>query len=246
MSRNYELLLQSKREQELFHRVGEQAQATPRKRSKLDLETLGREEEIKLVQRVFLLPGPNAPHTVVFSGLEHRCGCTRISTRVSEILAAHMTGAICIVDANLRSPGLHQHFRVDNKRGLVEAVTTPGPIRDFAQRLPGGDLWVLTRGFHATDSCSVLTSEGLRSRLTELRAEFKHVLIDAPPAGLYTDAALLGQLADGVILVLEANSTRRKIARICKESLDTAKVPLLGAVWNNRTFPIPEALYNRL
>jgi Mrp family chromosome partitioning ATPase len=49
-----------------------------------------------------------------------------------------------------------------------------------------------------------------------------------------------------VVVVVGAHSTRRETARKAKESLDAAHVHLLGTVLNNRTFPIPEALYRRL
>jgi Mrp family chromosome partitioning ATPase len=53
-------------------------------------------------------------------------------------------------------------------------------------------------------------------------------------------------LADGVVLVLEANSTRRVTAKKAKQALEAANVRILGTVLNNRTFPIPEGLYRRL
>jgi Mrp family chromosome partitioning ATPase len=82
--------------------------------------------------------------------------------------------------------------------------------------------------------------------MAELREKFDYVLIDAPPISSYVDAVLLGQIADGVILVVEANSTRRETARMVKETFEGANVKLLGAILNNRTFPIPEALYRKL
>jgi len=82
--------------------------------------------------------------------------------------------------------------------------------------------------------------------MKELRAEFDYVLVDAPPVNLYADAILLGQLADGVVLVVQANSTRRETARKVKETLQAAKVNLLGTVLDKRTFPIPEPFYRRL
>jgi Mrp family chromosome partitioning ATPase len=57
---------------------------------------------------------------------------------------------------------------------------------------------------------------------------------------------LLSRWTDGVVLVLEANATRRDAARRVKEILDAAKVSVLGVVLNNRTFPIPDVLYRRL
>ena len=43
----------------------------------------------------------------------------------------------------------------------------------------------------------------------------------APHVNLYADTALLGKLADGVVLVVQANSTHREVARKAKESLDS-------------------------
>jgi Mrp family chromosome partitioning ATPase len=62
----------------------------------------------------------------------------------------------------------------------------------------------------------------------------------------YSDGVALGQLADGVVLVLEANSTRREAAAKVTENLRAAQIKILGAVLNKRTFPIPGFLYHRL
>ena len=72
------------------------------------------------------------------------------------------------------------------------------------------------------------------------------ILIDAPPINTYVDAALLGRMADGLVMIVQANHTRREAAQRAKEILDAAGVRVLGAVLNKRTFPIPEFLYRRL
>jgi Mrp family chromosome partitioning ATPase len=76
--------------------------------------------------------------------------------------------------------------------------------------------------------------------------KFSHILIDAPPINAYADAALLGRLADGLVMVVEANKTRREAARRAKDILGVAGVRLLGVVLNKRRFPIPAAVYRRL
>jgi capsular exopolysaccharide synthesis family protein len=154
-----------------------------------------------------------------------------------------VNASVCVVDANLRTPFLHKYFRRDNLSGLSDAVLQSGPVRNFAHQVNGGKLWLITCGSKTTDPHSLLTSDGLRSRLSELRAEFDYVLVDGPPVNLYADTTLLGKLADGVVLVVQANSTHREAARKAKESLDSANVRLLGVVLNKRTFPIPGALY---
>jgi Mrp family chromosome partitioning ATPase len=72
------------------------------------------------------------------------------------------------------------------------------------------------------------------------------VLIAAPAASANPHTVLLGKGADGVILVLESQLTRRETARALKQSLAEASVQLLGAVLNNHAHPIPDRFYNML
>jgi len=72
------------------------------------------------------------------------------------------------------------------------------------------------------------------------------VLVDVAALGDANDAVLLGCGGDGVVLVLKANTSRRESARKAVQDLQTAKVRVLGAVLNQRTFPIPESIYRKL
>jgi Mrp family chromosome partitioning ATPase len=83
------------------------------------------------------------------------------------------------------------------------------------------------------------------SFLSLLRNQFDFILIDA---GVVMDVATLqvAQQSDGLVLVIEANTTRRERAARAKEVLAESQISLLGAVLNNRTFPIPENVYQRL
>lgn len=210
-----------------------------------DLDAIAREEEFKLVQRVFRAADGRSPQVVLFSGVESGAACASICARTSEILAAQPEASVCIVDADFRSPCLHKFFGLENSKGLSEAVQESGPIRDFAQKVAERNLWMISSGRAAAPLSVSLVSERLHARMTELRAEFKHVVIQSAPMGLDSDPMLLSRWTDGVVLVVEANSTRRDIARRVKESLDVADVRMLGVVLNNRTFPIPDVLYRR-
>jgi capsular exopolysaccharide synthesis family protein len=247
MSRNFELLQQAGKAHEVFPGLRSAAMPTYGRRAGLYLKAMMAESEgIKLAQRLFLLPGSEAPRLVVFCGVETGDGSSWICVRASESLASQVKASVCVVDANWRAPLLHEYFRRDNSKGLADAILESGPIRNYAHRLNGGNLWVITCGSRTTDPPALLNSDRLPPRLAELKAEFDYVLIDAPPVNLYAEAALLGKLADGVVLVVQANSTHRQVARKAKESLDSAKVRLLGSVLNKRTFPVPESLYRKL
>jgi Mrp family chromosome partitioning ATPase len=205
------------------------------------------DEIMKLVQQVFVLPsGDQAPGAIAFCALDKGAGCSWVCARVSEMLAEQVPGRVCIVDANLRSPSLHEHFRIGKGAGFSDAMKSAAPIREFVRPSWNSHLWFMSAGAVASEPNRVLNPARLHARFAELRAEFDYVLVDTAPMGSHADALLLGQLTDGVVLVVGSNVTRRETARIAKESLEAARIPVLGAVLNKRTYPIPEALYQRL
>jgi capsular exopolysaccharide synthesis family protein len=211
-----------------------------------DLDQIGDEECLRLVQTVFLSAGAAAPRVVMFAGIDPGNGCSHVCARVAESLATNIAGSVCIVDANLRTPSMPEFFGVTNHHGLTDSLRATGSIRGFAKKLHIDNLWLLSCGSLAADSSTLLNSQLLKSRIAELRNEFDYVLIDSPALNTYSDAIVVGQLSDGMVLVIEANSTRRDAATRIAENLRSRQVRVLGAVLNKRTYPIPEALYHLL
>ena len=246
MSKNFEMMQKAEQDQEIFLDLNEgKGSANGHKPARVS-DRITKEDTVKLVQRLFLLPSAAAPRMVVFSGIDRGDGCTSICARAAEALSGMIEGSCCLVDANLRSPGVHEYFQIKNRQGLSESLARIGPLRDFAQQIYGRKLWVMTAGIMSTDPSELLNSERLTARLAELREEFSHVLIDASPVNLFGDAASLGKQSDGAVLVLNSSSTRREAARKGKRVFEDAGVAVLGAVLNRRTFPIPQGLYGRL
>lgn len=247
MSRNFDILL---REMPDPMRAGAAAAPNAREggtsRSRDPLAAID-DEITKFVQQVFLLhEGKHATTAVTFCGVNRGDGCSWVCVRASEALSEQVPGRVCIVDANFRSPSLHEHFRVEKGEGLADAMKNSTPIETFARPAWSSHLWLVSAGGTGSGPNGAPNLARLRLRISELRAEFDYVLVDAPPVGSCGDGALLGQLTDGVVLVVGCNSTRRETARAAKESLEAAGVPILGTVLNRRTYPIPEALYRRL
>lgn len=246
MSKNFEVLLRAEQETELFTPVAIAQEIPEYGRTPVYIDPAVHEEEVKLVQRVFLLPGCGAPHMVVFCAVEHADGAAGICARAAENLARQTTSRVCVIDANFHSPFLHHYFAVDNRRGFSNAVLEAGPIGEFICRLPESNLSLLPAGSRCGDAPGIWQSERLRTRVAELRDEFSYVLFYGPPASFQIDSTLLGRLADGAVVIVESGITRRETARKVTKSMAAANVRILGAVMNNRTFPIPEYLYRKL
>jgi Mrp family chromosome partitioning ATPase len=246
LSRNFDILQRASVQQPYSHGGLVDYTVLEPARPELNPQALSRAELVKLVQRVFLLPDSTGRKVVTFVGVQEGTGCSSICAGAAEALAAQVDGPVCLVDANLRSPGLHHYFNVQNLKGFSDAVFSSAALDEFLQKLPGGKLTLLPAGSKGARLRTALKSEQLRARLVQLRGQFEFVLIDAPAMNRSADAVLISKLADGAVLVLESDATRREVARTAKESFESAGVRLLGAVLNKRTFPIPRFLYERL
>lgn len=249
MSRNFELLQNAGKSLDVFEPEAD-SQAAPLpvcdEAAPARLEGSERDEIARLINRVFLA-GTGARRGVVFMGAEAGTGCSRICAHAAKFLGSTAAGgSVCVVDANLRTPSLHEHFGLDNHYGLTDALLHGGPIRKYTRRLAGGKLVLLTVGSSVDSGQMLLGSQQMQARMSELQQEFDYVLIDIPPLGLCSDAVTLAKMSDGAILIVKAHSTRREVAQQVVKELKSAGVRLLGAILNERRFPIPEPLYHRL
>jgi Mrp family chromosome partitioning ATPase len=242
MSRNYEILRQTGKEGALFGTAANEDTPVELKRRAEGLDDRSREEILKLVQRIFLSSAVGVPRVVVFSGVERFNGCTWVCARTAEVLASQVRTPVCVVDGNVRFPALSRQFSLNGSRKFADSA----PLREIARKLDGVNLWVVPSYLFSAAHRIFLNSDRLQARLVELKSEFSFVLIDTPPVNSFADAAVLGRMSDGVVLVLEANATRRDSARRAKENLESASVQVLGAVLNKRTYPIPNTLYHKL
>ena len=245
MSKNFEFL-QRVEKNDFFKLPAEPAPAPQKAHAAIPLRKTPPETEIaKLVQRLFSQSSKGSgPRVVSFSGIARDDRSSWICARAGEILAEQADTSVCLVEANLWSPQLHVQLAAANQIGLAEALSTKGPIRNFGKPIYGENLWLIPSGLVKPGFYPSL--EHYRERLAELREEFDYILLSAPALSRETEATFLGQLADGLVLIVEANQSRRETVRRAKEQLESAQVRLLGAVLDQRTFPIPEGLYRRL
>jgi Mrp family chromosome partitioning ATPase len=251
MSKNFELLYQAGKAAEMLHADVEPAEpaALPEVSTSvasLRIDGMARDEVSKLVHRLFFLPGPEAPRHVVFTSTDPGHGCTWMCAHVGEVLASQTTGSVCLVDCNPFSSSLHREFNMENHHGLSDALVGDDAVRGYAKQTARHNLWLVSCGSSRETSERLLTSDRMRARMSQLRAQFDYVLMDVAALNISNHGMVLGGLSDGVVLVLKANSARRDSARENIQQLQASNVNVLGAVLNQRTFPIPEGIYTRL
>jgi len=215
---------------------------------RFEMEARQLEELTKLVRGVFLEPGAESNlavsnRTVVLASSESGNGCSWICARVGELLASLVAGRVCLVDANFGRATLHEHFGVSNHHGLLDALQEEGSIGGYVSQLSRRNLALVSAGSdlsagrsdrspNRSPDRSLAASERMRQRLQQMRADFDYVLVDGASLDVGDESIALGKMADGMVLVLKAHSTRKERTRDRVQDLQSAGVRILGAVLN--------------
>jgi protein-tyrosine kinase len=189
-----------------------------------------------LVHNLFELraAGDTNVRRVLFTSVDDSRGSAEIAPRIGEALAARANGSVCLADLDLHRPTLHHRFQLEGHTGFSDAVLEPGPLRACAHRAPSiANLWLMPAGLPTLDARPVLGDPDTHPRLRELLDTFDYVIAYTAPIGLHPDATLLGPIFDGVVLVVDANTTKPEVVRAAAETLERAKARLLGTVLNN-------------
>lgn len=164
------------------------------------------EEYRRLASGLHLAQAENGLRALMVSSAMPRDGKTLTSTNLALTLSESYKRRVLLIDADLRRPSLHEVFRVSNTVGLADCLRTDGLSAPPMIQV-SGHLTVLPAGPADYSPMAGLTSETMRTIITQAREQFDWVIVDTPPVGLISDASLMASLVDGVLLVIGAGST---------------------------------------
>jgi len=145
---------------------------------------------------------------------------------------AQVENNVLILDCDLRSPAQHEVFGLRNLYGIVDVLAGERELQEVWQGpLPG--LKMIAAGPIPLNPAELLSSSRFAELIGQVRERFDFVLIDSPPVGPTSDAAILSTRADGVLFVLDAQITPEWTVRRSLSSLHTVGANVLGTVMNN-------------
>ncbi|MFI7029658.1 polysaccharide biosynthesis tyrosine autokinase [Microbispora rosea] len=139
---------------------------------------------------------------------------------------------VVLVDADLRRPSVPRYLGIEGGTGLTDVLIERARLHDVIQTWGQPGLSVLPSGRIPPNPSELLGSRGMRSVLAQLTEEYDMVIIDAPPLLPVTDAAALGAICDGALLVVRHGRTRREQVLRAGELLSSINARLVGTVLN--------------
>jgi capsular exopolysaccharide synthesis family protein len=137
-----------------------------------------------------------------------------------------------VIDADLRRPAIASYFGLEGAAGLTTVLSGRATFTDLVQTWGDSTLDILTAGVLPPNPSELLSARAMATLVEDVADIYDVVLIDSPPALSIADAAILGRLGDGALVVADAAQVRRPQLQQTIQSLQTAGVPVLGAVLN--------------
>ncbi|HEX2851419.1 MAG TPA: CpsD/CapB family tyrosine-protein kinase, partial [Acidimicrobiales bacterium] len=177
--------------------------------------------------------------TLAVVSVEPGAGKTFIALNLARETAA-LEVPVVLVDGDLRRPIVHERLGIQRVPGLADALTGASTI-DACGRVIEGWLRVVPAGREVADPAGLFGGRELRS-LTEGMAGAELIVFDTPAGGLFADALAIASQCDATLLVIDAQSTRRRPVRHLIENLRQVGAQPIGVVLN-RTEPTPRPSY---
>ncbi|WP_349410865.1 CpsD/CapB family tyrosine-protein kinase [Pseudalkalibacillus sp. SCS-8] len=150
------------------------------------------------------------------------------------VVMAQQGKRVLLIDADLRKPTAHYTFRVSNAKGLTNVLTRQVNLLDAVSLTEVDRLHILPSGPVPPNPAELLGSRMMQELTKEALDEFDMVIFDTPPVLAVTDAQILANTCDGVVLVVGSGVTEKDAAQKSKELLVAAKAKLLGVVLNRK------------
>ncbi|MCE7040508.1 polysaccharide biosynthesis tyrosine autokinase [Dyadobacter sp. CY312] len=151
--------------------------------------------------------GDGTCRTIMFTSSIGGEGKSFISINLAASLA-FSDKRVILLGMDLRKPSLHERLELSNKKGVSNYMVGQTNLDDLIHSTgvhPKFD--VMVSGPLPPNPSELLGNGRLTQLLAELKERYDYILIDSPPYGLVTDAALIAEHVDATLYVVRYNYT---------------------------------------
>ena len=194
------------------------------------------EEYRSVRQRIHSLRRAREIRSIVVTSALAGEGKTTTAINLAHSFGLEAEANTCLVDCDMRAPGVHHALPTPPALGLVELLDGDAKLEDVLIRLDGTRLSVLPVRALPTQPSELLASRKMSELLDELHTRFDTVVLDAPPIAGLPDATALVDLCDAALLVVAAQMTQRDEIDAALDRIDRTKI--LGTVFNRFGNPV--------
>lgn len=206
---------------------------------------LGSPELVDTVRRIYTLCGyergqAGAGQALAVTSSVEREGKSSIARALAIAIAQDHDSDVLLLECDLVRPSLSSDFGLGEAPGLVEVLSGEVDLAEGLHRSALPNLWILPGGGAHDSPSRLLRSMAMDAVIQEARTRFSHIIVDLPAVLRSSDAAVLAQLVDGVVLVVKTGSTDQRAVQQSLQLLAGAQ--LHGIVLNRWRSRIPKII----
>jgi len=175
--------------------------------------------------------GQHGHKTIMLTCSQAGAGVTAVAANLAASLAAQGK-RVLVIDANFSRPGLHQAFQQPLSPGLVDVLEGDCPPERAIVDVDGHGLFLLPAGSTAAAFPEMLERKTFADLLSKAAERYDVVLIDTPPAFVASEAKLVAQRVDGIVVVARAAADKRGMLGRLMRELEGQRARVLGVVLN--------------
>ncbi|HHT9138489.1 MAG TPA: polysaccharide biosynthesis tyrosine autokinase [Candidatus Wunengus sp. YC60] len=194
-----------------------------------------------LSDQMYLLMKDKKLKALLITAVSHLEGSTTIVANLSLSLARE-GHKVLVIDANLKSPEIHEIFNIPNNSGLTHVLEGKFALEEAIKEVDG-NLSVLTAGNTPLNPTLLFDSTRMANIIKAAKEKYGMVFVDYASLRHSHDANILSSYLDGTVLVVNEGKTKRPVIKALIAPLVQKKANLIGVILNNRTFVIPRILY---
>ena len=191
---------------------------------------MGKEEFRTLRSRLYQMREKKPLKKILITSALPKEGKSFLAANLAQVLVQQRGRRALLIDADLRSPRLHQAFGTDVQPGLSEYLLGEKDEFSVIQQGSMENLFLIPGGRLVSNAAELAANGKLKTLMSRLETMFDWIIMDSPPAVLVSDASLLANYCDGVLMVVRSNATPSDAAR--KARLEFAPDQMLGVVLN--------------
>lgn len=168
-------------------------------------------------------------------------GKSFVAANLAQVMVRQQGRRALVIDADLRNPGMHRHLGAAQSPGLAEYLL--GECDEFTalQRGPMENLFFLPAGRIVPSAPELLANGRLKLFLQRVEPLFDWIILDTSPVIPVSDATLVANVCDGILMVVRSNVTPSDLARRAREEFPDKL--LLGVVLNGTNFGEQKSKY---
>lgn len=189
----------------------------------------------------------NVRSSLMFSGTEELTKVLAVTSSVPKegktttslnmsVSLSQAGSRVLLVDADMRRGETHKYFGLEAGRGLADILVGRAKPEAVIQRTEISNLDIIATGPFPPNPAELILQPEMSAFLEYAKRSYDRIILDCPPVMSVSETAILCSLADGVVFVVWAGQTSKKLAKMSIDRINERGAHILGCVLNNLEF----------